>query len=490
MKRFNKMLYAILIQPQSTTLDSKKGKPSPPFGLLCLSRVLDQEFEIRILDQRLPNFDRDLRISLQKKPLFAGVTAIAGPMIRHAVAISDQIKQISPATNVIWGGPHSMVAGDLAARHASVDAVAIADGEITIHSIAHALKNDQPLNKIKGLWLKNEIGDAICTGEPKLPDLSSLPHLSYEIVGDRYFYPSLGKPTAYFETSRGCPYRCSYCYQSSQRIPRRTLTPGQVLKSLRFLLAENPQVRHLYVVDDNYFFEEDRARDITERLIAEGIDLTYQIQGAAQVDLERMSTDDLRALRRSGCNRVDIGAESGSPGMAKTLGKAINPAQLMDLIKRLTQADIIPWINFMSGIPGEQAEDLERSIGVISGIARKYPKALISPVYAYYPYPGTRLYEIALQAGFHRPETITDIAEGSWRSSHSPWLTKKRRDTLERLYFYSIFIDDKVLFYRSSPIIMILVALMKPIAKFRFAKNFFKYPAEKWLFEKIFGADY
>ncbi len=484
------MYEAILIQPRSSVLDLNKGKPSPPFGLLCLARSLSPECRVRILDQRIPGFDRELRRILETKPLFIGITAIAGPMIRHAVEISEKVKSASPDARVVWGGPHSIVAGDLAARHPCVDAVVIADGEITALKIARAMKNDESLAPIRGLWLKNGEGDVTCTGEPEFPDLDALPPVSYEIVGDRYFYPSLGKPTAYFETSRGCPYKCSYCYQSSRSFPRRFMSPEKAIESCLFLVRENPSVGHLYIVDDNYFFEKDRALEISRLLIAKSMSISYQVQGATQIDLERFSDEELALLRRSGCVRVDIGAESGSARMSKALGKKVDSRRLLEMIGRLTKVDIIPWINFMSGFPDESEEDLNKTVDTVRAITQNFPKTLVSPIYAYYPYPETRMYDQAIEKGFIKPETVGEIARGAWRTPQSPWLSQGRRTALDRLYFYSIFIDAKVAFYSSSRRTAFMMKFLKPLARFRLKRRCFGFPFEKWFFEKFFGKEY
>ncbi len=481
----------LLIQPTTTALDLKKDKPSAPFGLLSAVRLLEKNVTVRLLDERLDKpFAARLQKALLEKPLFVGVTSIAGPMIRHALAITGMVREFSPETKVVWGGPHSLVAGELAIRSPLIDAVVVCEGEETLPRLCEAFLENTPLSDIKGLWLKDENGGPFFTGHAPMQDLSSLPPVSYRLAGNRYFFGSQGRPTAFFETSRGCPYSCRYCYQSIAGRPWRAASPEWVQGALAFLLDENPEVRHLYVADDNYFFDTDRTSQITRGLLEAGKDLTYQVQGASLVDLLKLSDRDIKELRRSGCVRLDIGAESGSPRMSAVLGKKVQPQALLDLAGRLAKKGIIPWINLVLGFPGESNEDIERSLDHAMDLVEGIPSAMVSPIAAFYPYPGTRLFDESLKLGFQPPESIADVASSDWRVPRTPWLSRKKRVFLERLNFYTIVIDQKIPLYRSGLLTRLAHRLFMPLARLRIKKRLFFLPIEKWLFEAINGRDY
>ncbi|MCZ7584496.1 MAG: radical SAM protein [Deltaproteobacteria bacterium] len=314
--------------------------------------------------------------------------------------------------------------------------------------------------------------------------------MTYRLVGDRYFFPSHGRPTAYIETSRGCPYRCRYCYQSNRKLLWRRASPAWVVRALDHIKNETPDVRHLYFADDNYFYDRDRTITITEEMIRANRDLTYQVQGAALMDLRELSDADLALIARSGCLRMDIGAETGAPEMAKVIGKIVDPGLLLETVGRLSKAGIIPWINFMAGFPGESESDLKHTLDDIESLVRKVPRVMISPVYTFYPYPGTRLFDQSVRHGFKPPATIEEIAGSSWRVPKTPWLSAGKRTFLERLYFYSIFIDGKVPFYSRTFWTRLGHAVMRPLSRLRLRHRFFSLPVEKYLFEAVNGVEY
>ena len=480
----------LLIQPRSSLLDLKKNKPGPPYGILSAMRLLPRDLPIRLLDQRLDHpFEPRLAEALRDNPLFAGITTIAGPMIRHALEITTMVKRLSPATPVIWGGPHSLVAGELAAAHPLIDAVVEGEGEKTLAEIVQALSNGSALGEVKGIWIKRN-NRPVLTGDRPLLDLETLPFVAYGLVGDRYFYPSAGRPTAYLETSRGCPHRCLFCYHSVKRQPWRAVSAEYAVMAMEALISENPSVRHLYLTDDNYFQQKERVLEIVQGLLRKRMDLTYQVQGAALADLERFTEQEIKTLAASGCSRVDIGAETASPEMAKKLGKPMDISVLHRIAGWLSKAGILPWINFMAGFPEESAEDFSLTLKEIGRLVEEFPKIMISPLYSYYPYPGTKMYEQSVERGFQAPREIASLAESSWRKPGTPWLSGKKQAVLDRVYFYTIFIDNKVTYYRPGMAARVLLGLFKPLARWRLKTKQFGLPLEKWIFEWFFGSEY
>ena len=482
--------HVLLIQPTPTALDLKKEKPAPPFGLLAAIRLLPDGVGVRLLDQRIDRpFEKRLAEELAARPLFLGVTAIAGPMIRHALDVTEAARRLAPEVPIVWGGPHALTAGELAIRHPAIDAVAVGEGEEALRDLARFARDGglHALESAPGFWVVRN-GEPRFTGPRPVLDLDALPPVSYRIAGDRYFYASAGRPTAFFETSRGCPHRCLFCYQSQRRVPWRAASVAWVVEGLRFLTRENPEVRHLYLVDDNYFHDRARALAIAERLT--GMGLTYQVQGAALVDVAAFTDDELRRLRASGCVRTDIGAETASPRMGAVVGKSAPAAKLLETARRLERAGIIPWLNFMSGLPGETDEDLGATLDAIDAVVRAVPTAMVSPIYAYTPYPGTALFDRSVELGFRPPADIRGVAAESWRRPGTPWLSPRKRRFLERLYFYSIFIDGKVPYYRSARITRFVARAFRPIARWRLCHRALAFPVEKWLFERALGGDY
>ena len=108
----------------------------------------------------------------------------------------------------------------------------------------------------------------------------------------------------------------------------------------------------------------------------------------------------------AGLFRVFMGVESGSQRMLNLLNKQNTPEKYRKAFKILNKFDIITLAAFMIGLPGEEQEDIQQTIALAEDIqATEY--------YAsnYVPYPGTQLYEVALQNGFIPPDNILGWSE-------------------------------------------------------------------------------
>jgi radical SAM superfamily enzyme YgiQ (UPF0313 family) len=291
------------------------------------------------------------------------------------------------------------------------------------------------------------------------------------------------------ETSRGCPYRCAYCYNSVGRGNNwRGASAPWVAERLLELKAGRPQAGRVDFVDDNFFVSRERALAISGA-IASKVGLRFTCNGGCVRDLLRFSDAELSEMAACGLDRIDIGVETGSTAIMDLIDKHETPDQVRQVCRMLTRAGIAAWINLMVGFPGETKADLKSTVRLADDLLRSFRPLFISPIYSYAPYPGTRLWEglkekgCALATGF-------DPARSTWSRPQTPWLSTRERKRLGRLYFYSFFIDRKILIYRDSWWLRMALAVVRPVARFRVRRLFFGLPLLKWAYDLVRGRDY
>ena len=479
----------LLIYPQTTLMDRARAGVAPPFSLLAVVRLLPSSVDVKILDQRTDHkFWQDIERELSDNPLLVGISAIAGPQLKWALKVTEKIKELNPKAKVILGGPFSTVVGHIVSAQKSVDAVVAGEGEETLKELVESLGKSDDLSAIKGLWMKKD-EQASYTGSRTLIALDSLPFVSYKLFETRHLYKTNGRLTAYFETSRGCPFGCTFCYHSIYKNPWRAASSQWTLNALEHLLTESPNIKHLLVVDDNYLHDRARAMAIAEGAIARGWDITYQVQARLD-ELANFTDDELKVLRAGGLVRFDIGVETVSERLWKVVGKAADRQFLLEQTERLSSMDFIIGANFMVGLPTETNKDVLLNAKTVIDMTALSSRAVVAPIYTYYPYPGSKLYQLALNQGLKPLESLDDLGSMSWRDAPSPWLSTEQKKLLKNLYFYSLFVDQKLLFFRKGIIIKMAIALLMPIARWRVKRLFFKFPIERWIFELLFGKDY
>ena len=109
----------------------------------------------------------------------------------------------------------------------------------------------------------------------------------------------------------------------------------------------------LWVVDDNFLVDLDRAREISEGLVREGATFRWSIQATTNLT-SRLSVEDLKLLRRAGFQQICHGAESGSQKMLKLMNKGFqNFETIYETARRCLAADIRPSFNIIFAYPGE-----------------------------------------------------------------------------------------------------------------------------------------
>jgi len=355
--------------------------------------------------------------------------------------------------------------------------------------LVQALERGRPLSEVKGIWYK-EKGEIRNTEPRPFVDLNKLPPLSYHLVDvKKYLYEAHGVGNLAFETSRGCPFRCAYCYNTNvYRSKWRGLTAEETVRRIKILMKDFG-IKGITFADDNFFGNKRRGLRIFERIKEEGLGITCSKLDAHVSLLSKLTDEELRLLRESGCRMLMIGAESGSPRILKMLRKELTVSDILEFNKRLLGFDIMPLYFFMVGYPTETLAELSETIAVYLRLLRERSDA-VCHLNIYTPFPGTELFDIAVRNGLRVPEKLEEWVSFNFQNvnDRAPWLSGKRKKIIQMLHFTALF-TDKTTFVRpykkTHPLVVLLARLYHPIAKKRFEKLCYRFPIEiklvQWL---------
>ncbi len=480
----------LLIQAATLGLDSAKSRPALPLSLLCAVNLVAEEFPVEIFDQRQEPLT-DARIDRWRHESFLciGVTGLTGPEIGHANKIVSRLRQITTAP-IVWGGKHASMFSQFLIEAGRADIVVIGEGEHTFLQLARALRDHFSLHEIPGLAFRDQAsGEYVQTGPAAPVDLELLPALPYQLLTHDYLFDKWGLKTSTIETSRGCPYQCYYCYHSHASQQGWHAGGAEwTLTRIRQLQQTFPAMGYLAVQDDNFFIDRSRNVELAEIMIAADLAIPFTAAGSIR-DFQRFSDDDLVLLARSGLAQVEIGMETLSPRLQREINKVQTPDEILDVCRRLHRHNVRLWGNILVGFAEETPADLDHTLRFVRGLLREIPRTVFSPFYVYTPYPGTRLHERMKEKGYRLPST-KELEEVSWSRPISPWLSKRQRIFYGRLYFYTLFIDDKILDFRNKPWTKFLLRLFQPLARWRVFHRRMELPLEKWLFDVFVRISY
>jgi anaerobic magnesium-protoporphyrin IX monomethyl ester cyclase len=468
----------ILFQPIVGLLDNIKSSPGLPISLLTAAKLLPPEFKVVLIDQRMEaDWREKLKKELTDEVLFFGTTAMLGPQIKFACEASRFVKKIKDIP-VVWGGPFVSVLPDQTLAEKSIDIIISGDGETTSLELARALRDKAPLENVPGILFKKD-GKIIKNPPSSLTDFNQMPDLPYDLVDvSRYLPKRAGIPFIDMETSRGCPFNCKFCYNPAFNLRRwRAYDPDLIIGRIK-KLRDTYGIKGVWFVDDEFFINLGRAKKIIEGLIEIGI--RWEIQGARADSLLAMDDDYLKLLEKSQCQQINIGAESGSDRILKMVEKSMTTEQIVAVNRKLKPYNLSPWFYFMIGFPSETREERKMTIDLAMQLLRENPKAKISGIGCFTPYPGTALFGDALKLGYRPPEKLLDWSTYAVDRINIPWITGKDRTKVEVIQFASFFIDQKPEGIVDSWWIKLAAKIYRPIAKYRFKHHFYKFPIDAY----------
>ncbi|MEW5693978.1 MAG: radical SAM protein, partial [Candidatus Hydrogenedentota bacterium] len=195
-------------------------------------------------------------------------------------------------------------------------------------------------------------------------------------------------------TCRGCPYNCLFCASHSVFQGYRYRSAMKIVKEIEYFV--NVQgIRNFFIVDEVFTFDLERLRQFCNLLIEKNLDITWAVNSKV-VDL---STEILKLMKRAGCQRIDLGVESGNKQVIKNIRKGINVKTVKILNTMIHNVGLQTTTLMMFGNPGEGYNELIDSLNLIADIETEYPEFAITT-----PFPGTELYNLARKNGWLRTD--------------------------------------------------------------------------------------
>ena len=459
-----------------------------PLAVLSLASWLRNQSQfkgnIKIIDTQI----QDIKNSDFEHVGVVGISAMTGLQVKLGLQISAFVRKINPNIKIIWGGVHPSLLPEQTIKHPLVDCVVIGEGEITFSEVVNATINNEKIEGIPGTCVQSNNNDIIF-GEPRaFIDLDKLPLPAYDLI-DIAKYSGVEKQFDY-QSSRGCPFRCGFCYNTVFCKRRyRKKSSDKVLEEL-FFLQHKYAVESFAFVDDEFFIDTKRVEKIFDGIIKKG---RLGISASCRLDIvQKFSPELFEKMKMAGVSQIFFGAESGSNRILKEIQKDITAKDIIEGSKIVAEAGIRPFLSFMSGFPGEGVKDFEQTLDIIVDLWKLNPLIAINGIFPFNPYPGTDLYYKACGAGLIPPTSLEGW--GNWTFQYepdNPWLDTKMKKWMEisfyivRFKYYLIRYQDRYPGSFQNSVLKFLVWPLNISATIRMKKKWFNYAWEWKIFAMI-----
>jgi anaerobic magnesium-protoporphyrin IX monomethyl ester cyclase len=364
-------------------------KPYPPLGILYLVAYLEQRgVAATVFDTTFSS-----RVALQvhlleTRPDVVGIyTNLMTKLTVLALIRFIRAQPTLAATRIVLGGPEVTHHVDQFIAHGA-DVVVIGEGEQTMHALVHAWSSGEPLAEVAGIVYRGPDGALVRTApRTLLRSLDELPMPKREALDLRPYLDAWrahhGSNAVSMSTMRGCPYSCRWCSRAVYGDSYRRRSPRLVVDEIE-MVAERYRPDSLWFVDDVFTINHRWLEELTTELERRNLCMPYECITRA----DRLNERAVSLLKRSGCFRVWIGAESGSQKILDAMDRRVTVEQVRETIGLAKRAGIETGTFIMIGYPGETETDIDATI---EHLKRADPDQFTITVA--YPIKGTPYYE-------------------------------------------------------------------------------------------------
>ncbi len=274
--------------------------------------------------------------------------------IRYVQELITEFHKLLPNVPIWVGGPEVSYESEAFLRsYPMVTGVMIGEGEATFRELCsyYIEHKDTQLQQIKGLLIRTRQGTFVRTAERELLDLNQLP-FCYENLED------FNNRMIYYETSRGCPYSCSYCLSSIEKGLRfRSLE--RVKQELQFFLDH--QVPQVKFVDRTFNCNHRHCTEIWQYLKEHDNGIT-NFHFEISADLLTEEELSLIASLRPGLIQLEIGVQSTYGPTIQEICRIMNLPRLETVVAQIRQAgNIHQHLDLIAGLPKEGFANFKES---------------------------------------------------------------------------------------------------------------------------------
>lgn len=393
--------------------------------------------------------DRDVAISiLDSEAENKGAEAIADDVLDRAPALvamivfghqpsastqqmvaageaSRAIKAANPDQKIIIVGGHVSALPERTLEEEAVDFACKGEGPQTVEQLLMALADDEPdFAAVDGLVWRDGDDIRVNTPAPLITDLDADLHGNvWDLLPmDRYRahnWQCFGAletrmPYASIYTSLGCPYKCAFCcinapFDANRYRMRR---PDAVVAEIDHLYRTYG-VKTFKIIDEMFVLNDRHVTAICELLAAKPYASELNFWAYARVDT--VKPERLALLRSAGIRWLALGIESGSKHVRDGAQKALKYDDIVAVVRDIQKAGIHVIGNYIFGLPDDDLETMRETLELAQELNCEFAN-----FYSAMAYPGSQLYQMALENGWALPDNWVGFSQHSYECQPLP----------------------------------------------------------------------
>jgi len=405
------------------------GIEPPLWGGILAGYLRDKGYSVVLYDAEAENWDyeetahkvRDVNPILSVI-LVSGSNPSASTMNMTGVGqIASWIRQLDPTIKTALMGLHPSALPERTVREEPVDFICQGEGFYTLGKLIDALKSHAEDFPIDGLWYQRD-GKIRSNPRPSLlEDLDTIPRPAWDLLPMTKYRAhnwhcfdniECRQPYAILYTNLGCPFHCSFCCINALfgKNTIRYRSAESIIRELDFLV-NTYGVRNIKIIDEMFAINEKRVVELCDRIIERRYALNMWAYARVNTVTERM----LGKMKEAGINWLAYGFESGSKRVIEDVAKGYKMERVEKVVEMTTKHGIYICGNYIFGLPEDDFESMNETLKLMLDINAEWAN-----IYCAMAYPGSELYNMAVQEGWPLPESWQDYSQYAYDSLPLP----------------------------------------------------------------------
>lgn len=306
------------------------------------------------------------------------------------------IKKARPHARTVVGGENATAYwSQMLDECSALDVVVRGEGEATFCELLEHVESGRPLDDVGSLALRRKGRPVANPSRPRIDDLDALARPAWDLFPvDAYLRRGLGSgvdrgAAMPVLTSRGCPYRCTFCSSPQMWTTRyRRRDPNDVVDEIADLQARYG-VQNVNINDLTSLLTKAWILEFCEALQRRGVTVTWQLPSGTRS--EAVDEEAAEVMYAAGCRNFCYAPESGSPEELVRIQKRVKLPALRESLQAAIDAGMVTEASIILGLPDQSEDDLITTWKFTLRMALDGLHSLGVMVFA--PYPGSALYE-------------------------------------------------------------------------------------------------
>ncbi|MBL7777671.1 MAG: B12-binding domain-containing radical SAM protein [Chitinophagales bacterium] len=387
----------------------------PPLGALYIlsyaeKKLPQHEYFFKDCVGEHLDFPQIINYLQELQPDIVGITSFTISLI-DVVKTAELVKECNPNSFVCLGGHHPTAFPFEAAALKQFDCIVVGEGEYAFTELLSTLENKGDITKILGVYTNDSIQvlkektfkdprflNHVIVAPAYVEDVDDIAPPNREYIKHINYNSVIGLTgkLATIITSRGCPYKCTFCDVPYKKYRQRNVE--LVMDEIEMCLEQGYKEFHFY--DDLFNMTAQKILDFCDALERRGLSIVWDFRGRVNA----VTFESLVRSKKNGLRMISFGVETGSDLGMKTLKKGTKVDQVKMVFNWCRELGIKTVANYMIGLPHEKSEqDVMENIEFLIELDPDYAQINIMNLY-----PHTRVHDDAIAKGFAQ--------KGRWES--------------------------------------------------------------------------